>query len=34
MVHVVDHDVRPGVELDIRDAWPGIPEQVMSADGR
>src|SRR5215203_2697036 len=34
MVRVVDHDVRPGVELDMGDgdAWPGIREQVMAAD--
>ena len=33
-VRVVDHDVRPGVELDMGDgdAWPGIREQVMAAD--
>lgn len=34
MVRVVDHDVRPGVEVDMGegDAWPGIREQVMVAD--
>ena len=34
MVRVVDHDVRPGVELDMGegDAWPGIREQVMASD--
>ena len=34
MVRVVDHDVRPGVELDMGDgdAWPAIREQVMAAD--
>lgn len=33
-VRVVDHDVRPGVELDMGDgdAWPGIREKVMAAD--
>ncbi len=33
-VRVVDHDVRPGVELDMGegDAWPSIREQVMAAD--
>src|SRR5690349_15151150 len=33
-VRVVDHDVRPGVDLDMGDgdAWPGIREQVMAAD--
>ncbi|SOC57317.1 flavodoxin family protein [Ornithinimicrobium cerasi] len=33
-VRVVDHDVRPGVELDMGDgdAWPRIREQVMAAD--
>lgn len=34
MVRVVDHDVRPGVELDMGDGdeWPGIREQVLAAD--
>ena len=34
MVRVVDHDVRPGVELTMGegDAWPGIRDQVMAAD--
>lgn len=34
MVRVVDHDVRPGVELDMGegDAWPGIREQVIASD--
>jgi multimeric flavodoxin WrbA len=34
MVRVVDHDVHPGVEVDMGegDAWPGIREQVMAAD--
>ncbi len=34
VVRVVDHDVKPGVEVDMgeRDAWPGIREQVMAAD--
>lgn len=33
-VRVVDHDVKPGVALDMGegDAWPAIREQVMSAD--
>lgn len=33
-VRVVDHDVRPGVELDMGagDAWPAIREQVVAAD--
>jgi len=33
-VRVVDHDVRPGVELDMGegDAWPSIREKVMAAD--
>ncbi|WP_343320623.1 NAD(P)H-dependent oxidoreductase (plasmid) [Arthrobacter sp. TMP15] len=34
VIRVVDHDVHPGVELDMGDgdAWPNIREQVMSAD--
>jgi multimeric flavodoxin WrbA len=34
MVRVVDHDVRPGVELDMGDGdeWPAIREQIMAAD--
>jgi len=34
VVRVVDHDVKPGVELDMGegDAWPGIREQLMAAD--
>lgn len=34
MVRVVDHDVRPGVELDMGDGdeWPQIRRQVMDAD--
>ena len=34
MVRVVDHDVRPGVELDMGDGdeWPGIREQLMASD--
>ncbi|CAN7252959.1 NAD(P)H-dependent oxidoreductase [Terrabacter sp. LjRoot27] len=34
MVRVVDHDVRPGVELDMGDgdAWPAIREQVVASD--
>lgn len=33
-VRVVDHDVRPGVELDMGDgdAWPGIRARLMAAD--
>jgi multimeric flavodoxin WrbA len=33
-IRVVDHDVKPGVELDMGDgdAWPGIREQVIAAD--
>ena len=33
-VRVVDHDVRPGVEVDMGsgDAWPSIREKVMAAD--
>jgi multimeric flavodoxin WrbA len=34
VVRVVDHDVKPGVDVDMGegDAWPGIREQVMAAD--
>lgn len=34
MVRVVDHDVRPGVELDMGDGddWPGIREQLIASD--
>jgi multimeric flavodoxin WrbA len=34
LVRVVDHDVRPGVELDMGhgDEWPTIRERVMAAD--
>ncbi|MCF6509903.1 NAD(P)H-dependent oxidoreductase [Blastococcus sp. MG754426] len=34
VVRVVDHDVRPGVEVDMGegDQWPAIREQVMAAD--
>ncbi len=34
IVRVVDHDVKPGVEIDMGegDAWPGIREQLMAAD--
>ena len=34
VVRVVDHDVRPGVEMDMGDgdAWPAIREQLMAAD--
>src|SRR5215217_4330301 len=34
VVGVVDHDVKPGVEVDLGegDAWPGIREQMMAAD--
>ena len=34
VVRVVDHDVRPGVELDMGDGdeWPGIRETIMASD--
>ncbi len=34
VVRVVDHDVKPGVELDMGDgdAWPAIRAQIMAAD--
>lgn len=34
IVRVVDHDVRPGVDLDMGDgdAWPGIRQQLMDSD--
>lgn len=34
VVRVVDHDVKPGVEVDMGegDQWPGIREQMMAAD--
>ena len=34
MVRVVDHDIRPGVELDMGDGdeWPQIRAQIMAAD--
>jgi multimeric flavodoxin WrbA len=34
VIRVVDHDVKPGVQLDMGpgDAWPAIREQVMAAD--
>lgn len=34
VVRVVDHDVKPGVELDMGDgdAWPGIRAQLIAAD--
>ena len=34
VVGVVDHDVKPGVEVDMGegDAWPGIRAQLMAAD--
>ena len=34
LVRVVDHDVKPGVEIDLGegDAWPGIREKLMAAD--
>ncbi len=34
LVRVVDHDVKPGVELDLGagDAWPAIRAQLMAAD--
>ena len=33
-IRVVDHDVKPGVELDMGngDEWPALREQVMAAD--
>jgi multimeric flavodoxin WrbA len=34
VIRLVDHDVRPGVEIDMGDgdAWPAIREQVLAAD--
>jgi multimeric flavodoxin WrbA len=34
VVRVVDHDVKPGVEVDLGDGdeWPAIREQMMAAD--
>jgi multimeric flavodoxin WrbA len=34
VVRVVDHDVRPGVEVDMGDgdAWPAIRERLMATD--
>lgn len=34
VVRVVDHDVRPGVEIDMGsgDAWPAIRDRVLAAD--
>ena len=34
VVRVVDHDVKPGVEVDMGDGdeWPAIREQLMAAD--
>jgi len=34
MVRVVDHDVRPGVELDMGDgdAWPALRQRVIASD--
>ena len=34
VVRVVDHDVKPGIEVDMGDgdAWPAIREQMMAAD--
>ena len=34
VVRVVDHDIKPGVEVDMGDgdAWPAIREQMMAAD--
>jgi multimeric flavodoxin WrbA len=34
VVRVVDHDVKPGVEIDMGegDAWPAIRERLMAAD--
>jgi multimeric flavodoxin WrbA len=33
-VRIVDHDVKPGVQLDMGggDEWPGIREKVIAAD--
>ena len=33
-VRIVDHDVKPGLQLDLGDgdAWPGLREQIMAAD--
>src|SRR5687767_9049896 len=34
VVRVVDHDVKPGVQVDMGagDAWPGIRAQILAAD--
>jgi multimeric flavodoxin WrbA len=34
LIRVVDHDVKPGVEIDMGggDAWPSIREKLMAAD--
>ena len=34
VIRLVDHDIKPGVEVDMGDgdAWPGIREQVLDAD--
>lgn len=34
VVRLADHDVRPGVEVDMGDgdAWPGIRQQILDAD--
>ena len=34
VIRLVDHDVKPGVEVDMGDgdAWPGIREQILAAD--
>lgn len=34
MIRVVDHDVKPGVELDMGDgdAWPDIRQRILAAD--
>jgi multimeric flavodoxin WrbA len=34
IIRVADHDVRPGVQLDMGDgdAWPALREQIMAAD--
>ena len=34
VIRLVDHDVRPGVEVDMGDgdAWPSIREQILAAD--
>lgn len=34
VVHLADHDIRPGVEVDMGpgDAWPAIRQQILDAD--